>query len=552
MTTAEHKKPAERLKRWRTGADGFFAWLADVQPMVPSEKGGYRPAEFSEREAAELRRALDGDFSTVVLCWPRRHGKTVAAALIIVWRFLTRRTQTVAIVANSERQSVDTAFKLVRTIVEQTPYIKAMVDAGAIEVLADVIRYEAAGNVIQGFPANPAALYGKKLSVAQVSELHAARTDTTFQTLASATIDSDDGLVLVDSTVGSRASPLWALAQVAERGDDPTLFYSHIQYRDLEDAIANGPAWIKPARLRSRAAQMLPVEFAQQHLNQWGSSSAALFTPDILDRCAEAYPLDVKALTDGAAYVVGGGLDRAYGFSLNGDSTVATAVLKTLVGEDEHVYVLDCRDIRFSSARGIKSAFTSYASDFGMSRAAIEAYNAQDIAAWCADQAFDHELVHPTAERQAGAFTALFQLARDGRLHIHQKFDRLLKELAALEVSIQSTGTSKGSLPRFEAAKGSHDDHAYSLAWAVYSLRDVELNPYEVAGIHCDATGPAVRLCILNGGNLTPPCADACRSFQAVKDLHDKYMRKNSLYSMALADFFRDRVSNIGSHTVRR
>lgn len=90
----------------------------------------------------------------------------------------------------------------------------------------------------------------------------------------------------------------------------------------------------------------------------------------------------MKAIADGAAYVTGAGLDRAYGFSLHGDSTVTTCVLKTLQGEEDHYYVLASDDIAFSNASGIKKALTRYYKDFGMSRAAIETYNAQDIGAW--------------------------------------------------------------------------------------------------------------------------------------------------------------------------
>lgn len=245
-----------------------------------------------------------------------------------MWRFLTRQTQTVAMVANSEKQTVDTAFKLARTVLEQTPYTAAMIKAGTISVTADRIEYPALGNLIQGYSANPAALYGKKLTIAQVSELHAATSDAAYQVLASSTIDTDDGLVLVDSTVGPRTSPLFALYQLAQRGEDPTLFFSHIAYRDLADACENAPPWITPAALRSRAAQMLPAEFTQQHLNQWTSGVSALFPPEVLDRCRDSYRLDVPSITGGAAFIVGGGLDRAYGFSMHGDATVTTAVLK--------------------------------------------------------------------------------------------------------------------------------------------------------------------------------------------------------------------------------
>lgn len=551
MPAAAHLK--SKISAWRNGSAGFFAWVDDVKPMIPSEKGGFAPYVVpSALVRAELCRVLDGGYSTIVLCWPRRHGKTVVAALLIVWRFMTRRTQNVAIVANSERQSVDTAFRLVKTILTETPYTKRLIDSGAIAVMSDRISYDAVGNVIQGYPASAASLYGKKLSVAQISELHAARDDAVCQVLASSTIDSDDGLVLIDSTVGARNSPLFALYQTAQGGADPTLFYSHIRYRDLQDAIDNGPTWIKPERLRSRAAQMLPAEFAQQHLNQWTAGTSALFPPDVLDRCRDTYALDVQAITEGAAYSVGGALDRAYGFSLHGDATVTTCILKTLQGEDEHFYVLASEAVRFSTAKGIKGNFTRYHRDFGMSRAAVESYNAQDVSAWCAEQPFDHEVISPTAERQANAFTALYNVANEGRLHIHPSFDKLIGELAAFEYRLEATGTSKGAVPRFEAAKGCHDDFVYALAWAIYSLRDVELNPYEVAGIHCDAAGPAAVLCFLNGGSMAPSCADACRSHHAVAALHAKYRARTGIAPMNIADFFAAKVTNVGSHTVRR
>ena len=221
MSAAVKSKVAD----WRHGSAGFFRWLEDVRPMVPSSKGGYEPYIPGPRERAEIAQALDGDYSTVVFCWPRRHGKTLVSALIIVWRFLTRRTQNIAIVANSEKQSVDTAFKTVKTIIEQTDYTKALVKSGAITIGADKIEYAAVGDIIQGFSSNPAALYGKKLSVAQISELHAATSDAAYQVLASSTIDTDDGLVLVDSTTGARSSPLFALYSTAQRGDDPSLFF---------------------------------------------------------------------------------------------------------------------------------------------------------------------------------------------------------------------------------------------------------------------------------------------------------------------------------------
>ena len=84
--------------------------------------------------------------------------------------------------------------------------------------------------------------------------------------------------------------------------------------------------------------------------------------------------------------------------------------------------------------------------------------------------------------------------------------------MGTFECRIVNNSTGKGGrqASRFEAAKGCQDDHLYSLAWAVDSLREVELNPYEINGIHCHCTEPADRLCLLNDGEMVAPWGETC------------------------------------------
>ena len=547
---------AAQLARWRQpGSAGFFNFLDDAKPMIPSDKGGYVPYAIpSDDVRREIATALDGSYSTVVFCWPRRHGKTLVSALVIVWRFLTRRTEAIGIVANSEKQTIDTAFRLVRTILEQTPYTRALIGQGAIKIQSDVVEYPALENRISGFPSNASALYGKKLTLAQVSELHAARADGVYQVLASSTIDSLEGLVLVDSTVGPRSSPLYGLYQLAQNGGDPSLYFSHIFYRDLADAVARGPAWIKPERIRSRQKQMLPAEFAMQHLNLWGSGTNSLFSPETIERCKDSYPLDAKAIADGRAFIVGAGLDRALIVSLHGDKTVLACVLKTTGATDDepHFYVLDAHAFMISTEGAIKRRINAFMRDHGLKHIALERYEAQDIALWCTHQGLAAELIHATPKQQAPAFMALAGAAQEGRLHVHPRFDAVFREMETFEYSLEATGTSEGVIPRFQHARGAHDDSLYALAWAIYSLRDTELNPYEMTGIHCSAPGPVARLCLMNDGDLTPHCSEECRSFQDMTRLYATYKSRAGIAPMGIEDFFKSRVVNIGSHSLRR
>jgi hypothetical protein len=545
---------ADKIAEWRGGSAGFFKWLEDVKPLVLGGASRYVPYAFpSDEVKAEVARALDGPYSTIIWLWPRRHGKTLLTAMILTWQFTTQPNQTIALLANSKNQAVDVCFKLIRSTIQHTPYLKSLLDSGSIKVQAESIVYEALANVITGYANNPDALWGLKLSAGQCSELHAARDPRGFEILAGSVLDTEGGRIFIDSTVGSKSSPLYALVQAAERGE-PGIFVSHIKYSSLEDAIARQPSWISGDKLRSLSATMLPALFSMMHLNVWGASASSLFTEEIIKKSQSAYPIDVKALAEGRAFAVGAGLDRAYGFSLHGDQTVTTAVMKVMSGDEEEYFVLDSSSIAFSSAAGIKRNLSAYAKDFGMTRAALESYNSQDVAAWAGEQKWQHETIHPTAERQANAFTTLFNIANDGRLHIHPKFSKLLKEMEVFEYTLEATGTSRGTIPRFEAAKGQHDDFLYSLAWAIYSLRDIELNPYELAGIHCSGMGPAVQLCQLNRQDVgvIPPCAESCRSMIQAQALYRQYVQRAGCVPMTFSHFFLSKVVNVGSHTVPR
>jgi hypothetical protein len=161
-------------------------------------------------------------------------------------------------------------------------------------------------------------------------------------------------------------------------------------------------------------------------------------------------------------------------------------------------------------------------------------------------------VIHPTAERQASAFVALYNVAKEGRLHIHPNFEKLIKELSTFEYRITNDGDRRATMPKFEGARGCKDDFVYSLVWSLYSLRDQELAAYELNGIHCHAPhAPVIRLCALNGGNMIPPCADSCRSMRAAQGLYRSYTARN-IMPMQFHEFMHSTVKNVGIHSVPR
>jgi hypothetical protein len=550
---------ATSIASWRNGSDGFFRFLADVQPRVRSSTGGFIPFVPGPREHAEIAKALDGtDVSVAVFCWPRRHGKSVTSAMVIVWRFLTRQTENVAVVANSEKQVVDTAFRSIREAFEQTPLLKRLVARGTVNVLGDRIELPSTGSTIQAFSANPAALWGKKLSCAQVSELHAApHGDEVFAALAGSLLDTVGSLMLIDSTVSPKSNKLFELYQAANHATDPdtSIAFSHISYADLDDACRNAPPWISEKKLRSLARQMLPHEFALYHLNRWGDATSALFPSDVLAACTHDYPLDVKALAAGSACIVGGGLDRAFGGSKHGDRTVTACVAKIVLDDDEHLFVLDADSVFLSRLGGIKSRFEGYHRAYGMRRATLESYGAQDVADWAATQPYSSgvEVIHPSRRTKYQAFMGLYQAAAEQRLHIHPAFKDLLAELAVFEVHADGKATDgEAAIPKFTHPRGGHDDFVHAVAWAAHSLRHISLNPYEIEGIHCNGRGASVAACVLNGGPHVPPCARECRSMREASSLFDAYRSRKPIQPVDFEVFASTKLKNVGAHTVPR
>ncbi|WP_202090489.1 terminase large subunit domain-containing protein [Sphingomonas aliaeris] len=530
-----------------------------MEPRVRSSTGGFIPYRAGPREAAEIAKALDGqDISVAVFCWPRRHGKSVTSAMIIVWRFLTRRTEMTAVVANSEKQVVDTAFRSIREAFEQTPFLKNLTKSGTVNVLADRIELPSTGSTIQAFSANPAALWGKKLSCAQVSELHAApRGDEVFAALAGSLLDTAGSLMLIDSTVSAKSSKLYELYQAATHQTDPdhSISFSHIEYSNLDDACRNAPPWINETKLRSLARQMLPHEFALYHLNRWGDAASTLFPADMLAACTHEYPLDLPSLAAGSAYVVGAGLDRAFGGSRHGDRTVTACVVKIVVDDDEHLYVLDANSVFMSRLSVIKARFEGYHCNQDMTRATLESYGAQDVADWCASQPYGSgvETIHPSRKSKYGAFMGLYQAAAEQRLHIHPVFKELLAELAVFEVHADGKATDgEAAVPKFTHPRGAHDDYVHAVAWAAHSLRHVSLNPYEIEGIHCNGRGPDVAMCALNGGAHVPLCARSCRSMREASRLFDDYVDRRPVDALAFPAFLANKLKNIGAHSIPR
>lgn len=542
-----------QVAAWRDGWRGFLKWLEDTQPRIPSASGGFSVFKPERFQLAFIRQALqrnaDGTwkYGTIAVSMPRRHSKTVLCALLCLWRMTTQQGENIVVLANSERQASTIGFGLCRKIVLQTPALLQQV--GRCNVQQFKIEVPALGNTMRTVSGNVSALYGEKISVGWVSEIHAALSDEGMQILASSLGDSLNSWLLIDSTVDGVGGPLHRLEQLQESGDDPTVYVHRIEYADLAEALEKSPPWIRRDWLKSRAAQLVPAQFASQHLNQRQGGDQNLFSPAAIESCKDRLPHpftpeDLKAVAQGKTFITGGGLDRAYGFSIHGDSTIWTSVAKVASadpGEESHYYVLNQQKILGSLGTLIKKAIQADYDLYKLNNICIEAYNAQDISTWAIERGIPTEIIHATNSWQTPAFTALHRVVAEGRLHFSDTLDDLAREMGTFLYEL------KNGQPRFGSDKF-RDDRVYSLCWAIHSLRQQELSSFTLDNIVCNSRSGHASACYLRGGDLILHCSNSCPSHIQVQQMFNQYRHGNVESEISLPGFFSNLVTVDGVH----
>lgn len=558
--TAPTSTAAIDPESWKQpGSAGFWNFIRDIQPRVRSSENTFIPWKVSGTVKDEITAALDSGCGTLVFSHPRRHGKTCTVAMVALWRLVAFPNTLIAAVANSARQSKDTHKRYIFDAFTHTPALQRLVDAKVFKLQADNIRSDNLGSSFTVYPANAAALYGKALNIALVGELHAADNSKVLHTLQGSLIDSRDGLLLCDSTVGPPSSPIAELhKQSLQPGSG--IYFSHISYPTHEVAIVESPEWIDKTRLRQLSVSMPKAFFDLQHCNLWGSASSALFTKEQLEACIHEYELDPQRLAAGRAYVVSGGLDRAASMMPGGDATITSAILQIEEEDGPHWYVMASDQVFMHRLAGIRANILDYSKRLGMTRLGIEDYNTTDVIDWCRRQegfGANVESFHPSRPRKADAFAALYAAVAEGRFHVHPCFAELIAELSTIEIRMDgkkrngrnasdSDDRSASFVPDYghPKARGYHDDRVYSLLWASYALREVQLSAYELDAINCTGSYRIARLCALNGGAVIPPCADTCRSMQEAMRHYRAYADKRGAQAEGSDPVYADRMKN--------
>lgn len=555
-------KPADiDAKRWRQpGSAGFWAWVQDVVPcLVPVGASKVAPWVPSQHQYEELTRLLDSGKSVWIISWPRRHGKSQCSALVLAWRLMSRPRESVVMLGNTVDQSASTTYAALLAWLRNTPLCAALEKLGRLRYVGDNVHFDPMHSKVSVVPARPRSLVGRPLTSASITELHGSTEADLVATIQGSMLEADDGLLIIDSTRGEQGGPLDQLEKAAREDPGGDIAISIIEYEGLEDAVRRAPPWLRADRLRTIHRTSTRSTWQLQYLNRHGAGADQFFDTEALDRCVDrGYDPDSLSsfLAEGQPFKIGVGLDRASSRARYADRTILSLVCKT-VGADEqdHVYLLDDYEVPYHGLVFIQTKIAEWAKKYNqINQVAIEAADAQDVAAWAQDH-YPTALMRPTAERQSAMFNYLHRMVTDDppRLHVHPRVGRqTLQELAGLRYEVSTSG--RHNLIRVGHGPGRHDDRAYALGWGVWGLSQMHLVSYSLPGVYCNnpVTRDAARHCVLQYGHLHPICKAECRSWQRLEALYARYRDAVVVDPLPIEQFYAAKVAVDGPHVFPR
>lgn len=479
MTAVTELLTPANIRRWRADPARF---AEDVLFVRSPSTGGLEPLRLLEHQRNFLREAARRDSAgrlvhkVAVCCWPKREGKSLCAAILVLHRLVCFEQQRCGVLANSERQAQSVIFSTVCDLVQDSPVLRGL----AQEPTTRRLEIPALGNVLETYAANYRTVQGIRFDVLATDELHASEDGGKAFVFASQQTERPDAQVIISSQAGPPvdANPLWRLYQAAQKGD-PAIYFDYRQELACPWSVE---------RAEKARAELLPAEYDYLWRNLWGATGLKLFAASDVEAAAWDYgepqsEAEWRELRQAWGFgqlspVIAVGLDRA-GVSRRGDRTVWTVVARFDLPDQAEVYrVLRCTVLPTGSEAEVIEEDRRTRAIFGSpERVLFEYYGASDIVG----KVRGAELVSPTLQRQATAFTRLHRLFTEGRIAFPaaagvdpgRGTPGLLKaELLGFEYDAEREG-----LTRFGTQRG-HDDCVYSLAWAVEAAAAAPPRPW--------------------------------------------------------------------------
>ncbi len=542
---------------WDTpGSSGFWNFIKKIKPRIISQNKYilWTPTQ-KQKEVINNALAVDSEgkfkHSISLSIQPRRFGKSTSFCLILIFLFFSRKNFTIHLLGVTEQHSRRTQLNTIKGIIQNTPSLSRLIPEKNFQIYE--IKHPSKNNRIQmSAGSSTATAYGDRIDLLYLSDFHNFMDLQPWYSFQSALLDSSESLILIDSNIDFVDGHVHALQR--ESKHDDSIFTDHLFFKDIDDYMKRVPKlapWINLKRAKRQQRTSLEVDWKRDLLGQRSDAKNALFPEEIRNLCRVDYKIpvaDLSSLTQGRAYKVGAGLDRAKSLSpaFGSDSTVLSIVLKCASPKhgEPMFYLLDMVIFPLNTSRLIKKAILKAHEAYHIDNIVLENYEITDLAPWLSDMKIPYEIVNATDTAQNSAFPEMYRIFSESRFNYPKDLKRFDSELSTFTYTQRKGGKGYSF---GHASQKFHDDTVYSTAWAIYSLRTAIMNLYVLGSFYCQNKSRRRLMCYLMGsGDKELLCKESCLAHAEVEGMFREYKTHQLDSELTLPEFFFDKIKHIG------
>jgi hypothetical protein len=263
----------EKVKRW---------WKMGELPDIPHPETGRSYKGLWEKHKEVAREALrmeNGEFlyRLIILCWMRGDGKSFLVVLIVIWKFICFPDQKIALSANSKDQSKFVHFDDMRTLINNSPNLLAIL--GEKNIRDKEIRMrDQAGNVVSTIQ-SVSSFTGVLSNITgfTFSEFFLMQNEKFFNEIDTSMRNVPNAFGLIDTTVSPKSHVLYRLYEAWRKGEDDTLFFSYRMSKEANPKDFWHP-YNTEKQLKSYKTKY-PLTFDKFFKNLWSAGADKVFSP---------------------------------------------------------------------------------------------------------------------------------------------------------------------------------------------------------------------------------------------------------------------------------
>lgn len=453
-----------------------------------------------------------------IICWPRRHGKTLMAATVAYWKFMTGRNELLAFAAVTISNNELTVWGWMEVMIRHTPYSRMLLNKGMIIIKKDEMSFPALGNKCKklsgtGVDRN----WGSSWTGIFYTEGHTEKNIESYKAARGGMTSTPGAMSFMDSTVGHRGGLFNKYLQLGGYGED----IDWLQYQDEEEMYEKMPWWITKEQVRMEwgSAGVDDAYRRKYLLNTLSDADDLVIDPKVLENyIVDKFPQ--RERRNNAKLCVG--VDMAQSYSKSDAQTACTAIQMFPTYSGPQYHILESKDT--DKETGITNT-TTFIQKYRPEITGIERPESSELFTWCSESHYDP--ISYSVDKVSKPEAVLFarRMILEGRVLFHREQCRQLIEQLSYFIRIENPQTGYARYTGKE--EGKQDDCVMSMVWGMWRMRDAGSG----ITVRCHQKDPRISSqCLLKSrdGTWIPHlCKDECRTVYANKETIDSFKDQN-------------------------